>query len=195
MGKKRIRLDEEEQDATQSAGGNTFNPHSLDVELAHDERQLMIDKHKLDDELIQQPDRYRSAAEHYAMAVSLRDEAKDKMKVVEAQLYLKHRQSFDAKDKKPTEAEVNAMVTVDPLRIKARNEHLQRQLAADQWEALKDSFSQRSYVLKDLVALHLAGYFASSSVSAPANDVLEARADKAKRAMAERARERREATK
>lgn len=134
----------------------------MDMEQA--KSALVIDKNLLDDELIKQPILYQEVAEQYAMAVSRRDAAHENVKRVDADLYKRIREAYAAEGVKATEAMVQNEITNHPEHIEAYDAYLECKQQADLWSSVKESFGQRSYAIRDLVELYLAGYFADSGM-------------------------------
>ena len=126
------------------------------------EGALSIDKHDLDEELIRQPEVFNRISQDEAQAIAERDQAKDKLRVVEAKLDLKIRRNFDKKEKKVTETIILSEVTKHEDRIEARKKYRNKEEAVNKMSALKDAFQQRSYMLNKLVDLFIAGYFIKS---------------------------------
>ena len=129
------------------------------------QERLKIDKHALDEELVAQPQLYFQIGERAAMAESRRDAAKDNLKRAEATLSLAIRKEIeDRTGKKPTEAQVEAAVISHEDYQAARDDYTAAAQAASVAQVLKESFGQRGYMLRDLCQLHIAGYFARTSV-------------------------------
>jgi hypothetical protein len=124
------------------------------------EKKIMIDPDDLDVELVSQSNNYWHAAAGFAMALSLRDKAKNNLDVAEAELNLHFRQK--ATDK-PTEAQLKAMVTADELRQQHVDDYISAKLLADKWLALRDSFTQKGYALRELAEQRKANYFGEHS--------------------------------
>lgn len=150
----------------------------------------MIRRGNLDEELIRQPQLFYEAGEAYAMAVSRREAAKDALKQVAAELYLRLRRKLADKER-VTEATLNANVETHPEHASARVALAEAQAAVETSEALKEAYSQRAWMLRELCALHMAGYFSKQSVDGPsARDVLDTSAERARVAMNEKRRPR-----
>jgi len=124
------------------------------------EQALKIDKHGLDDELLQQSDIFYRVSKEVAFAASRRDMAYDNIKVTDAGLNATVREELTEEGEKVTEGKVQASVLAHPDHIAAVKEHLAVKEEAELLDALKNSFSMRSYMLRELCSLHNAGYFA-----------------------------------
>lgn len=125
------------------------------------ERIKIAGHEELDTEFISQPNDYYHAATGFAMAVSLRDQAKNNLDVAEAELYLHFRRNSE----KLTEANLKAMVEADDDRHEYLDQYMQAKLLADKWLALRDSFTQKGHALRELAELHKLNYFGERSLS------------------------------
>ena len=127
--------------------------------------QLAIDKSVLDDEVIRQPVLFYAVSELLTSALAERDGAKEHMNSVDAELSAKWRAQLTTTNQgRVTDTMVASQVQVDTKHKKAVEEYLDLKAYADQVEALKSAFQQRSYMLRDLVSLYTANYFEDSSV-------------------------------
>jgi hypothetical protein len=128
------------------------------------ERRLRIEPSNLSEELIEQPELYYHVAMGSAYAVSVRDQAKDQLKTAIAERGIRIRAEYQGKGEKLTEAQLASLVESDPIVITCKGELRKLQLSMDKWQAMKEAFQQRSYMLKDLCALQLAREYESSTV-------------------------------
>lgn len=130
---------------------------SFDLE---DYRQcLAINKHALDDEIMEQSDVFYRVSERVALSVSLRDSAKDELARARIKIELKLRKSVASGTGRVTDKEILAKVDGNKKVIALVDIYLQKRTDADLWFALKESFIQRSYMLRNLGSLYVAGYF------------------------------------
>lgn len=145
-----------------------------DIELFYEEHRakLTIDRHGLDDEWVEQPGIVQAIGERLAIEISRRDEAKDQLADIIAEVDGEVRLAHDSDDeddkkkKKPTETAIKNEVAQDK-HVKAAKQHLRTlELNVGRLGALKDSFHQRRYALQDLVSLYLGGYYTSNSGAA-----------------------------
>jgi len=164
---------------------------AVQLEIGHLEQQMIIDKDGLDECLVQQPVLYSKVSQEYAVAVSRRDEQKDRVKQVEAHLSLQFRQDTLVKGEKATEKTIEAMVLTSDERTRAVAKYNASTLELEMWQALKEAYQQRAYALKDLAGLYVAGYFGSAAVHGNAARTMQERdANVAKVAMNEARRNR-----
>jgi hypothetical protein len=117
--------------------------------------QLQIDKDDLDTCLVEQPDLYYHVAEAYVMAVAKRDEAKLNMEQVTAELDKQFRQAAAEAEEKLTEAALSRKLTASPRMQTLEKDYLLYRVEADKWQALKEAFQQRSFMLRELVAVYV----------------------------------------
>lgn len=143
---------------------------------------LIIDKDNLDVELVGQPQLLQSAGECSAKATSLKDGAKLTLDTTMAEADTRVREKMEFEDERITEPKVEKAVLIDDKVQAARKAYIK----AKQWEAelssLKDAFTSRGFVLRDLVQLWTASFYSDSSVNAgDVRKVKERLADKAGR--------------
>lgn len=117
---------------------------------------LRIDADGLDECLMEQPDLYYQVAENYARVVAERDAAKLNVDELSAQLDQKYRAEAVESDTKITEAQMQNKVRSAKPMMEAQRELATLKLDADSWAAMKEAFSQRSFMLRELVSLHIA---------------------------------------
>lgn len=120
---------------------------------------LKIDRNALDEMLVKQAQIFHDVSLAFAMAVSRRDKAHEDMRRVEAAVSSKIRIRLEKDDEKVTEARVKADCMKDAAFMAARDADLVATQTANEWEALKESFKQRSYMLSELAGLYVAGYW------------------------------------
>lgn len=132
------------------------------MELDDYRKMLKIDRHNLDEELIQQASHFMGVAEAFALAVSKREFAKEEVNRVAARLYVRFRKN-QAEGEKVTEAQINAKISKHEDHIAARDGYKQASEDADRWLALKEAFHQRSFMLRELARLYDAGYWQPNS--------------------------------
>lgn len=127
---------------------------------------LAIDKSALDDELIRQPMLMEQVGEAYAEACAQRDWAKEELETINSKLShaARKRLAKDAKYK-ITEGMVLEEIQASPQHQKAFEDYLDAKLEADKLQALKDSFHQRGFMLRDLCNLYVSRYYEQNSVN------------------------------
>jgi hypothetical protein len=153
--KKRAKLDDDEIDSP-----------SIDAFYNEYRGKLAIDKHAMDDMWLEQPQIYQEIGERLALEISRRDEAKDDLADVTAELDTEVRELHAADDKKPTETALKNEIKQDKTYKAALARQRALELNVSRLTALKDSFHQRRYALQDLTTLWTGGYFTSNSGAA-----------------------------
>lgn len=120
------------------------------------QQQLAIERDDLDTCLMDQPDLYYHVADALVTAIAKRDAAKLDLEQVTATLDADLRQKAAEAEEKITEASLQRKLATLP-RIQALEKHLLHLRAeADRWQALKEAFQQRSFMLRELVAMLIA---------------------------------------
>jgi len=120
--------------------------------------RLAINENRLDQALIEQPELYRKVAEAHVSALADRDAAKLYLDEKEAAVSLEIRDSLKDEGGRPTEGRIAQLMQNDPAIQKAQRKLLDRRRTADLWLALKEAYHQRSFMLRELVAIRLAEY-------------------------------------
>jgi hypothetical protein len=133
--------------------------------LSELEQNIKIDPDELEIELIKQPNDYYHASAGFAMAISLRDQAKNELDIAEAELFLAFRDEVIARTERPTEALLEAMINASDIHRSYVDKHLETKLLADKWLALRDSFIQKGHALRELANLHKLNYFGERPVT------------------------------
>lgn len=121
---------------------------------------LQTDKHALDDELIEQPERYFHVTELLAMVSSYRDEAKNTIAVVEAQADFSIRQGATEKLSEP---QIKSLVAMQDSVTSANNRYNEWKLLASRVEGLRSSFESRGKNLGKLADLYSTNYFSQAA--------------------------------
>lgn len=135
---------------------------------------IIIDRHDLDGMWVAQPQQFQEIAERLAMHISYRDEAKDELKDIGAEIDAQIRED-DAiaverdKKKKMTETAIANAIREDPKWKKLNERVIALNREVGQLQALKETFMMRRYALQDLTSLHVSGYAMSTS-SKPARE-------------------------
>lgn len=118
-----------------------------------------IDKHNLDSCCVDQTRVYRDVGLEFASATSFRDLAKFELDKVKAECDKFIRQDAAINNERITEAQVAAKILEELEYQKANDEFLEWKMVTEKWTALKDSFTQRAYMLRELCQLWMAHYW------------------------------------
>lgn len=152
------------------------------------EEGLAIDENALEEELQNQVPSYYEVSKRFAEAESRRDAAKHHLKVVEARVDDEIRRLAKEAGEKLTEVALAARLMTDEAVTQANNLYLDASAAYRDLLALKEAFTQRSYMLKELVALWIANYYGGDIEGRASRSVRSVNADNTKRATRERLR-------
>ena len=114
--------------------------------------KLRIDEDNIDRCLVEQPDYFYQAAEAFAQAIATRDGLKLARDELIAQLDQDVRRHAGANDEKLSETQLTNRIKVLPKVKEAVRAYLNACKIADECEAMKESFQQRSYMLRELNA-------------------------------------------
>lgn len=139
------------------------------IKLDEFRRYLKIDKHALDDDIVQQPMLFYEVSEAYVVAAAERDGFKEALARVDAGLDAEIREELEKSDTKATEAMVKNQIQCHQDHEKAYKLYAKAKEQADLLAVMKDSFQQRGYMLRDLCQLYVANYFEESSVRGTSN--------------------------
>jgi hypothetical protein len=141
--------------------------------------------------LVEQADIFYRVSKQFALAVSLRDQKKLERDeaIAQADDYL--RRKADTAGTKVTEEGLKKAIQLDKEVSELLREVISLNTQVERWSALKEAFIQRSYAVKDMVALYSAGYWTTASMAATGNDSMNARADRLREKAGELRRERR----
>lgn len=161
----------------------------LDELLKAGQKQLAIDKHALDEALEVQPVVFYDISQRLALQTSRRDALKQQLLVVEAEVdETIRRVGLTESGDKLTEKLIEAEKRRHPDTVQCMKAYLRASYYVNELSALKEAFIQRSYVLKELVSLHIANYYGDQGVRTNTNSMKDTSADYAKRGMAEQRR-------
>jgi hypothetical protein len=125
---------------------------------------LVIDPNNLDEMLMGHPMLFWAVSEQYVLAASIRDEAKEAIDVIDAEMNADIRKEIEDDGEKVTEKLVASYVLVNPLHQTAVQKHRDAKTEADLWHALKESFSSRNYMLREMASLLVSNYYSVDSV-------------------------------
>lgn len=134
-------------------------------ELDELRQKLEIDKHSLDDEIVRQPQTFFEISEAAVKATARRDFCKEEVKRIDADLAAYHRKKIEKSGTRATDSAVASAVAADPKHHAAVDKYIKASQKAELLNALKEAFSQRSYMLRDLSALFIANYFEKTTIT------------------------------
>lgn len=129
--------------------------------------QLPIDKHALDEELIRQPRLFEEIGRQMGLAASRRDYCKDEVKRVWAKVWAALKDEGGRTEKQ---------IEAEAYQHKRYATALKKQRVATrefaQWEALREAWLNRGFMLRALCDLYAANYF-DGNTAHKADEVVE----------------------
>ncbi len=123
------------------------------------QKDLSINKYKLDEECISHASRYAYYAEAGAIAKTNVSEAKDKLEFITAEANLRIRKNLTDSGQKFTEAMVASMLTMDSEVEKAKKELRDAETVFARLQVAVNAMDARRSELDNLVKLYVAGYY------------------------------------
>lgn len=136
------------------------------------EKDMLLDQHALDYEWLRQASLFQKYSVVYADACADKDDAKEKLLRVDAEIDLDIRQNWRdyGFDVKPTEPAIKAAVVLDPRHIKASKEFVEASRYATILQGSKVALEHKKAALERLSALYLSGYWADPRVTKEAKE-------------------------
>ena len=125
------------------------------------EAGLRINEHELDGALQEQPELFYHVAKELALMISQRDQAKQHLAEIEAEVVVALNEKARANDEKVTVKEIESLKDTDEDVLAAAKNFYQLSAMVGKLGALKEAYVQRSYVLKDMVTLYVNNYYGS----------------------------------
>ena len=139
------------------------DPHPQNSPTITDlEKGLRIDEDALDEALLIHSDLFYRVSKQLTLLVSQRDAADQEKKEIEARVDAQLRHDAEVSESKTTEPQIKNDIRRDKDVIKAIDKLLELDKQVGQWQALKEAFLQRSYMLKAMCDLYIAGYFGAN---------------------------------
>ena len=140
-------------------------------EFSHLREKLLIDKNDLDSAMIEQPVLFQEVSERYVLAQSEAISAKEKLAGVDALLAHELRTKWNISGEKYTETKLGDAVQGEPKHIVGYDHWSALARRAAYLGALKESYDQRSKMLRELGQLFVVGYFSRATSGAGKRDV------------------------
>jgi hypothetical protein len=141
----------------------------MKVDIEELKGYLRIDKLCLDDEIVQHPSLLYKVAEAYVEAAAARDTLKEKLATRDAELNLQYREDLSRAGTKVTETTIESYVLIDQDHTKLAQSYGRAKADCEKLGALKEAFTSRGYMLRDLCSLATAHFFESDSVRSTSN--------------------------
>lgn len=133
--------------------------------------RIKIDRDALDKSVEEQAQVFLEVCDRHVNALSLRDEARDKLSRRDAEIARDARQKGEKSGTRVTEANINdsVMLHADHIKLSAELAELKKQ--SDLWGVLRDAFDQRMRMIRELVNLYAMGYYGANGSVGPRNTV------------------------
>jgi len=176
--------------AKKTSAKNEATALDLQQFVEQHESGLSIDKNALDEALLTQTELFYRVSRELANETSRRDAAKDRVKIIEAEVDEMIRLDAAEEGKKVTESMINSQKLIHKDVRNAYADMIIHNRNVALLTALKESYLQRSYALKELVSLYLASYYGDGSAGR-SEEARNRRYDETRREMAEERKKRR----
>ena len=118
-------------------------------------RRLRIDRDDLDTALLRHSEYYDKVSEAQVEALAKRDMLKLDLEIATAAEDRKLRHMAAVHDEKITEPKIRQEIAGSKKLQELERDYLNAKHEEARWSALKDSWQQRSYALRELVQIHL----------------------------------------
>lgn len=128
------------------------------------EKDLSINKYRLDEECLSHSSRYAYYSEAQAVAKSNVTKAKDTLEYVTAEANLRIRKEYTEKGEKFTEAVITSQLTLDSEVNKAKVELREKEEIYARLSVAVQAMETRRSELDNLVKLYCSGYFSTVNV-------------------------------
>ena len=126
---------------------------AMQENLDKSKAKLAIDEDDLDSALIEQPEFFFHVCEHYARAVARRDETKLDLDEIRAMVDAEIREDATTEGRRITETQIDYQLRADERVRKVKRRYIADTAVSDAWGMLKESFQQRSFMLREMVSL------------------------------------------
>lgn len=123
--------------------------------IANYKSRLRIDTEALSECLVEQPQLYYDVATELARARARVDAIKLDVEETQARVDREIREQAIAAGVKITEAAIQQQTKLDDRIEAVTRSHLEAREDLERWQAMRDAFSQRSFMLRELVSLHV----------------------------------------
>ena len=135
---------------------------------------LKIDKYHLDEEWEDQPLLYMKWAERYAEAIHERDQLKEKMDLIRAQIDIEIRINpntfgFD-RDKKPTESAISNRILEEEEYQTATEEFLSAKKSVNILQGVKEAMEHKKKALEAETSLFIGGFYSEPKIPQKARE-------------------------
>jgi hypothetical protein len=154
--------------------------------------RLKIDKHDLDTEMAERQLTYSLAvAERSELEKSRRDELKLKIEQTIAELDGQYRSDAAKAGEKATDKSVDREIEITPKIVDLKKQLIAANLSVGMWGALREEYSQRGWMIRDLIQSFVAGYWSKSMMGSSQKKHSEVEADRIRERRSDAMRDRR----
>ena len=155
------------------------------------EKGLRIDKHNLDDELVEHGPLHYRIADLHERALADVDGLKIDIENAEAELYAQYKEAAIEADEKLSETALKMRIQDSQRMRKLNTAYLAAKRRLGELRALNQSYQQRSYHIRGLIDLHTVKYYTTND-SVTKRDATEQRANQNREATGKLRREKRQ---
>lgn len=132
---------------------------------------LVFSKHNLDEALLQHSELFYRCGEMVAKYSSIRDEAKKRMEESYARNSLRIREECVQEGRKATEDLIKQLTLLDDDYKEDCSTYLRAKWESEIWSALKDAYSSRGFMVKEMAELWKASYFNTETITGGTEEV------------------------
>ena len=125
------------------------------------QKELSINKYRLDEECLSHSSKYAYYAEAQALAKSEFAKAKDNLEYVVAEANLRIRKDYEAEGKKVTESVISSALALDDEVRKAKEKLREAEEVYNRLSVAVQAMDTRRSELDNLVKLYCAGYYST----------------------------------
>lgn len=140
--------------------------------------RLKINKHALDEEVIQQPEIWFRAAEIHVTAISIRDDLKTQLKELHARLDADLRKRADRDGDKITENQIVNKITSSPEMKQLQGAYLNSCKITDLWLAMREAFSMKNDQLRNYIKVIGDSNYISDSIGKEVSEATDRKANR-----------------
>lgn len=164
-------------------------PRNPNPSLEELERGLAIDQHDMENVCRTHPELFYRVSRELVLAKSRRDQLQQHSKEIEAEVETDLRVAAESREGRVTDKAIEALRRGNPEVQRIRRELLDAELEVSRWEALKEAFTSRGFMIRDMIQLYLANYY-GSDMDRNSRDVRSVDAAAARASLSERRQQR-----
>ena len=129
------------------------------------QKELSINKYRLDEECLSHSSKYAYWAEAQALAKTELSKAKDNLEYVSSEANLRIREQYEKMGKKVTESVISSAISMDSEVREAKDKLRKAEEIYNRLTVAVQAMDTRRSELDNLVKLYCAGYFSTVTVS------------------------------